>query len=196
MLQAKQKLIQGNKRFINNEILTAKLLLNNQQQQKLKTQKPFAVVLGCSDSRIPIETIFDQGPGNLFIIRIAGNIVATSQVGSIELAVSLYNIPLVLVLGHSYCNAVMATIDKLQTKKTVSYGIHSITKRITPSVKTLINKKLPENELINQSIMANIKNSVNKLYKKSEILQQKVDSNQLLITGAHYDLTTRVVDFI
>ncbi len=193
--QAKQALIDGNNRFIQGKSLVNKFLPTGKEEIP-KAQKPFAVILSCADSRVPVETIFDQSFGDLFIIRIAGNIVAPSQIGSVEFAVSSYNSPLVLVLGHSYCGAIIATIDKLKGKKIVSENIYSITKRIAPSVKLSMKKTLSENELINESIRANIKNSVNKLYKKSEILQQKVNSKQLIIIGAEYDLATGVVGFI
>lgn len=196
ILTAKAKLIEGNNRFINNKTLNREFSPHHNIHEIPQQQKPFAIILGCSDSRVPIEAIFDQGFGDLFIIRIAGNIVAPSQIGSIEFALSLYNSPLVIVLGHSHCGAITATIDKHQGKQIASESIYSITKRITPSVVEFMDKGLSLEDITDMAIKANINNSLNKLRQNSDIVSNKITNNELLVIGAHYDLNTGVVDFL
>lgn len=190
--EAQQRLIDGNKRFINNNAIEKNF---SAQQEVVTPQKPFAIILGCSDSRVPIETIFNQSFGDLFIIRIAGNIVAPSQIGSIEFAVSLYNTPLVIVLGHTHCGAVSAAIDELIHKKPLSQSVHSITKRIKPVIEPLLTDDITHNDLVCQVANANILQSVSQLKNNSEILKQKIKKQTLSIIGAKYSLQSGEVDF-
>ncbi|HLZ99726.1 MAG TPA: carbonic anhydrase [Steroidobacteraceae bacterium] len=161
-------------------------------------QQPFAVILGCSDSRVPVEIVFDQGLGDLFVIRVAGNIVAPSQVGSVEFAAEQYGTRLVVVLGHSQCGAVGATVEQLQRpKENQSYNLHSIVELIRPSVEDLLATDLRYNidELIHHAVRANIRASANHLRHGSEIIEQLIRDRGLLVVGAEYSLQSGVVDF-
>jgi carbonic anhydrase len=193
--QAKQKLILGNQRFIDDTILHHTFRQHNHTKD-IEAQHPFAIILGCSDSRVPIETIFDQSFGDLFVIRIAGNIVAPSQMGSIEFALSQFKTPLIVVLGHSNCGAVTATIDECINKTHLSDTLHSITDRIKPAILPLINLGLSSQELINQSVEVNIINSIKKLQQKSSIIKETIANKQLEIIGANYSLRSGKVHFL
>jgi carbonic anhydrase len=161
-------------------------------------QEPFAIVLGCSDSRVPAEIVFDQGLGDLFVIRVAGNIVASSQVGSVEFAAERFGTRLVVVLGHSRCGAILATLEELQQPTGHrSRNLRSIVDRIRPSVEPLLATELRHDPdaLIRQAVRANIRASANQLRHGSEILEQLVRNTGLLVVGAEYSLETGVVDF-
>ena len=161
-------------------------------------QEPFAVILGCSDSRVPLEIIFDQGLGDLFVIRVAGNIVAPSQIGSVEFAVEQFGTPLVVVLGHSNCGAVKATLEQLERPSANrSPNLKSIVSRISPSVETLIETKpeLSADQLLPHAVRANVRASVNQLKHGSSILENLVDQEKLLIVGAEYCLEQGSVEF-
>jgi len=154
------------------------------------------VILGCSDSRVPAETVFDQGLGDLFVIRVAGNIVAPSQVGSIEFAAEHFGTRLVIVLGHSHCGAVNATIDHLENPgPSASVGLQSIVDRVRPSVETLISAGLSGCELSDAAVKANVRSSVDKLRHGSVLLENLIDEDGLVIIGAEYDLSTGKVEF-
>ncbi len=161
-------------------------------------QEPFAIVLGCSDSRVPAELVFDQGFGALFVIRVAGNIVAPSQVGSVEFAAARFGTPLVVVLGHTQCGAILATVDELrQPAPNQSRNLRSIVDRIRPSVAPLLAAGLaarPE-ELVANAVRANIASSAAHLRTGSEILEGLVRAGKLLVVGAEYSLESGVVDF-
>jgi carbonic anhydrase len=162
-------------------------------------QEPFAVILGCSDSRVPAEIVFDQGLGDLFVIRVAGNIVAPSQVGSVEFAVSQYGTRLVVVLGHSQCGAVGATVEQLlRPTGDQSRNIRSIVDRIRPSVEGLLETELRHqpDALIQKAVRANVRTSVNQLRHGSALLEDLVENDGLLIVGAEYSLATGVVEFL
>ena len=161
-------------------------------------QAPFAVVVGCSDSRVPPEIVFDQGLGDLFVIRVAGNIVAPSQIGSVEFAAENFGCQLVVVLGHSNCGAVSATLEQLQhSEEARSENLRSIVDRISPSVEGLLESDLKDNPeaLLEAAVEANIRASVKQLRQGSDILKQLVESRELLIVGAEYSLQTGVVNF-
>jgi carbonic anhydrase len=161
-------------------------------------QEPFAIILGCSDSRVPAEIVFDQGLGDLFVIRVAGNIVASSQIGSVEFAAERFGTPLVVVLGHSSCGAVLATLEELiRPRESQSRNLRSIVNRIRPSVQSLLATELrndPE-ALVRQAVRSNVRVSVSHLRHGSEILEQLIQKEQLLVVGAEYSLETGVVDF-
>jgi carbonic anhydrase len=161
-------------------------------------QQPFAAVLGCSDSRVPVEIVFDQGLGDLFVIRVAGNIVAPSQVGSVEFAAEQFGTRLVVVLGHSDCGAVVATLEQLKRpKENQSRNLRSIVDLVRPSVEDLLATDLSNDlpELVHQAVRANIRASVNHLRHGSEIIEQLIRNDGLLVVGAEYSLKTGVVDF-
>jgi carbonic anhydrase len=161
-------------------------------------QEPFAIILGCSDSRVPAEIVFDQGLGDLFVIRVAGNIVAPSQIGSVEFAASRFSTRLVVVLGHSKCGAILATLEELsRPSEAQSRNLRSIVDRVRPSVEALLMTELrdePE-ELIRQAVRANIRASADHLRHGSEVLEQLIQTDGLLVVGAEYCLETGLVDF-
>ncbi|NCF51066.1 carbonic anhydrase [Gammaproteobacteria bacterium] len=162
-------------------------------------QEPFAIVLGCSDSRVPAEIVFDQGLGDLFVIRVAGNIVAPSQIGSVEFAVTSFATQLVVVLGHSNCGAVLTTVEQLQAPTdTRSRNLRSIVNLIRPSVEQCIRSGTHEHQdaLVERAVRANIHASVRHLRRDSEILQEFISENRLRIIGAEYSLDTGRVEFL
>ncbi len=161
-------------------------------------QEPFAIILGCSDSRVPAELVFDQGLGDLFVIRVAGNIVAPSQVGSVEFAAERFGTRLVVVLGHSNCGAVVATVEELgRPTQDQSKNLRTIVDRIRPSVEPLLATELKHrpDELVHQAVRANIRASVSHLRHGSEVLEQLIARDGLVIVGAEYSLETGAVDF-
>jgi carbonic anhydrase len=163
-----------------------------------KEQQPFAIILGCSDSRVPAEIVFDQGLGDLFVIRVAGNIVAPSQVGSVEFAAARFGTRLVVVLGHSQCGAILATLEELQQPTAnQSRNLRSIVDRIRPSIEGLLKAGLRHDldALVRHAVRANVRVSVDHLRHGSEVLEQLVQDAGLRVVGAEYSLETGVVEF-
>ena len=161
-------------------------------------QEPFAIVLGCSDSRVPAELIFDQGFGDLFVIRVAGNIVAPSQVGSVEFAASRFGTRLVVVLGHSHCGAVQAALDELEGHPTSdSQNLRSIVNRVRPPLELLLKSRESQDgtTIFREAVRANVEASANHLRHGSELLERLIRENGLLVVGAEYSLENGVVDF-
>jgi carbonic anhydrase len=192
------RLRDGNRRFVANES-TAPLLTPSQRLALTNGQQPFAIVLGCSDSRVPAELVFDQGFGDLFVIRVAGNIVAPSQVGSVEFAASRFGTRLVVVMGHSQCGAVIATLEELQGRSTTqSRNLRSIVERVRPAVETLLtNRELGDlDAVVRDAVRANVLASVNHLRHGSPLLEELAETAGLLVVGAEYSLETGVVSFI
>ncbi len=198
-LEALALLREGNKRFIAEVRSSEDGQASRTRRLSLTDgQEPFAIILGCSDSRVPAELVFDQGLGDLFVIRVAGNIVAPSQVGSVEFAAERFHTRLVVVLGHSKCGAVEATIEELGRPTTdQSRNLRSIVDRIRPSVAPLFATELRNNPqaLSYEAVRANIRASVNHLRHGSDVLEQVIDRDGLLIVGAEYSVDTGVVDF-
>ena len=193
-LEALNRLREGNQRFAANQF--ADHAVQSSREQSVAGQKPFAIILGCSDSRVPAELIFDQGLGDLFVIRVAGNIVAPSQVGSVEFAAAEFGTRLVVVLGHTQCGAIRATIDELvQTSENRSPNLRSIVDRIRPAVQPLINAGIPATALINQAVRANILSSAEHLRHGSDIIEELIRNDDLLVVGAEYSLETGKVEF-
>ncbi len=193
------RLQQGNERFVSGVSSIDKPISQIREKSISDSQAPFAIILGCSDSRVPAEIVFDQGLGDLFVIRVAGNIVAPSQIGSVEFAVEQFGTPLVVVLGHSNCGAVHATIDVLQSSaETQSKNLHSIVKRIRPIVEPLLHTDLNNNkeQLVEACIRANILAAVNHLSSGSQMLESYLLQGKINIVGAEYSLQTGKVDFI
>ena len=196
--EALKRLREGNRRFAS-DVSSRDMLMSPTRRRTLMTgQEPFAIILGCSDSRVPAEIVFDQGLGDLFVIRVAGNIVAPSQVGSVEFAAARFATRLVVVLGHSQCGAVLATLEELQRPtENQSPNLHSIVDRVRPSVEGLLETELrhdPE-ALVRQAVRANIRASTNQLRHGSEILENLIRKEGLLVVGAEYSLETGVVHF-
>jgi carbonic anhydrase len=161
----------------------------------LTGQAPFATILSCADSRVPVELIFDQGLGDLFVIRVAGNIVAPSQAGSVEFAAAVLGTKLVVVLGHSHCGAVDATLSELRREQAQSSpNLQAIIGRIRPAVEPLIEQD--ENTSLHEAVVANVHHSVERLHRDSDILEKLVDSDDLKIIGAEYSMETGLVTFL
>jgi carbonic anhydrase len=195
---ALHRLRQGNQRFVAN-VRDRGMLTDPARRIELTAgQAPFAIVLGCSDSRVPAELVFDQGLGDLFVIRVAGNIVAPSQVGSVEFAADRFGTRLVVVLGHSRCGAILATIEELSRPTgESSRNLQSIVNRIRPSVEPLLTTALgaePE-ALVQAAVRANILASTNHLRHGSELLEQLIQTDGLRVVGAEYSLETGAVEF-
>src|ERR1051325_11690279 len=196
-LEALARLKDGNRRFVANQ--TAPEPVDMRKRAALAAgQEPFAIILGCSDSRVPAELVFDQGFGDLFVIRVAGNIVAPSQIGSVEFAAEAFDTRLVVVLGHSKCGAITATLEELRRpNEKQSRNLRAIVDRVRPSVEGLLDTPIAkdENELIRQAVRANIRSSADHLRHGSEVLEQLIDTSGLLVVGAEYSLETGLVDF-
>jgi carbonic anhydrase len=196
--EALERLQEGNRRFASSVRGTAASLTHAKRAELATGQQPFAIILGCSDSRVPAEFVFDQGLGDLFVIRVAGNIVAPSQVGSVEFAAARYDTRLVVVLGHSQCGAILATLDELQ-KPTAdqSPNLRAIVDRIRPSVEGLLATDIRHdvNALVKQAVTANIRASVDHLRHGSQVLEQLIQDEGLRVVGAEYSLETGIVDF-
>jgi carbonic anhydrase len=196
--EALDRLKQGNQRFAAGVRSVDALVKQMQRSNLVNGQEPFAVILGCSDSRVPAETVFDQGLGDLFVIRVAGNIVAPSQIGSVEFAVERFGIPLVVVLGHTNCGAVSATLADLHSPHPGrSHNVMSIVGRIRPTVEPLFGTELrnhPE-KLLQAATRANISASTNQLRHSSPLLEQLIQEGRLTVVGAEYSLETGVTEF-
>ncbi len=191
---------QGNARYVDS--LTSDPSMQR-RPELVKDQDPLAIILGCSDARVPVEIIFDQGLGDLFVIRVAGNIVAPSQIGSIEFAAKKFGTQIVVVLGHSHCGAVTACVEAtINPEQNYSPNLQSIVDRIRPSVYNLYElatangQDVDVDALIDRSMRANVRMSVSQLKHGSRILEDLSDSGQLLIVGAEYDLETGLVRFL
>jgi carbonic anhydrase len=197
-VEALRRLRDGNRRFVAGKGSRDLATEHSRRFECIQEQEPFAIVLGCSDSRVPAELVFDQGLGDLFVIRVAGNIVAPSQVGSIEFAADRFGTLLVVVLGHSQCGAVQAAVETLgRPQPGESPNLGFIVKSIRPSIEAVLLSRARQDEasLLRNAIRENIRTSANKLRNGSEVLERLIHDNGLLVVGAEYSLETGVVDF-
>lgn len=198
-VEALERLKAGNRRFMSATLEHCRTsVLLDRRDELIEGQAPFAVILGCSDSRVPAEIIFDQGLGDLFVIRVAGNIVASSQIGSVEFAVERFGTPLVVVLGHSRCGAVAAAVEALACpEERLSSNLHSIIDRITPTVEAVreAGEGADPDELLRQAVRWNIRTSVRQLHDASPSLQGLIQRHALAILGAEYYVETGEVAF-
>ena len=187
--QSLSRLREGNRRFVESR--------QGPPPRPGTSQQPFAIVLGCSDARVPAELVFGQGFGDLFVIRVAGNIVAPSQVGSVEFAAELFGIRLAVVLGHTQCGAVMATLDVLRRPKgTESANLRAIVDRIRPAVEPLVVAGDKQGaDVVAAAVRANVRASVQQLRHGSTLLEHRIEQDGLLIVGAEYCLETGAVEF-
>jgi carbonic anhydrase len=195
-LEALVRLREGNRRFASGTGSVDGLSSRARRATLVTGQEPLAIVLGCSDSRVPAEIVFDQGLGDLFVIRVAGNVVAPSQVGSVEFAAERFGTRLVVVLGHSQCGAVVATLEELQQpNEKQSRNLRSIVDRIRPSVESLLATKLREDldALVREAVRANVRASVDHLRHGSEVLERLIEHDDLLVVGAEYSLESGIV---
>jgi carbonic anhydrase len=189
---------EGNRRFVADVRSHENLPSRARRVELAAGQAPFATILGCSDSRVPVEIVFDQGLGDLFVIRVAGNIVAPSQIGSVEFAAERFGTRLVVVLGHSHCGAVETTIEQLKRpRENQSRNLHSIVDLVRPSVEALLASDLTHDadRLIHEAVRANIRASVKHLRSGSDIIENLIQKDGLLIVGAEYSLEAGEVDF-
>ena len=196
--EALARLRDGNLRFTSDTRRSDLFSGQDRRFELTKGQRPIAIILGCSDSRVPAEIVFDQGLGDLFVIRVAGNIVAPSQVGSVEFAAERFGTRLVVVLGHSQCGAILATLEELrQPTENQSRNLQSIVDRVRPSVEGLLRTELSSDTeaLVREAVRVNIRASANHLRHGSEILEQLIQRDGLLVVGAEYSLQTGAVDF-
>jgi carbonic anhydrase len=197
--EALDRLRQGNARFAANMGSAGTLVSDSQRVALAGGQQPFAIILGCSDSRVPAEIVFDQGLGDLFVIRVAGNIVAPSQVGSVEFAAARFDTRLVVVLGHSQCGAIVATLEELQRPtENQSRNLAAIVDRVRPSVEGLLKTNLRHDRqaLITEGVRANIRASVDHLRHGSQVLEHLIQNDGLRVVGAEYSLETGRVEFL
>lgn len=196
--EALKRLAVGNGRFVADTHRGVAVNTRARPDTLTAGQEPFAIILGCSDSRVPAEIVFDQGLGDLFVIRVAGNVVSPSQVGSVEFAAELFATRLVVVLGHSGCGAVKATIEELERPSASrSPGMASIVNRIRPSVEPLFETELRHDreKLLTCAVRANIEAAAEHLRHGSGLLEKLIQEDNLVIVGAEYSLDTGVVDF-
>jgi carbonic anhydrase len=197
-LEALERLRDGNRRFVAEVRSRDTLASQARRSEVVAGQEPFAIILGCSDSRVPAEIVFDQGLGDLFVIRVAGNIVAPSQIGSVEFAAARYGTRLVVVLGHSQCGAILATLEELQRPtKNQSRNLHAIVDRVRPSVEALLGTALRHDHdaLVHDAVRANVRVSASHLRHGSEVLEELIQKEGLVVVGAEYSLETGLVEF-
>ena len=197
-LESLERLQVGNRRFIEGHQAHAEITLRDQLEASNRAQQPFAIVIGCSDSRVPVEIVFDQGIGDLFVIRVAGNVVAPSQIDSVEFAVDQFGTQLVVVLGHSNCGAIRATLDELhRPDEKRSANLHSIVDRIRPAVESLVGGELEDDReaMVRAGVRANVSSSVEQLRHGSTLLENLIAAERLYVVGAEYSLNTGLVEF-
>jgi len=196
--EALDKLIEGNKRYAADLRSLESMLSHSRRGALTEGQTPFAIILGCSDSRVPAEVVFDQGLGDLFVVRVAGNIVAPSQVGSVEFAAELFGTRLVVVMGHTHCGAITVTLDSLRNPDpSSSQNVQSIVQRIRPAVEGLLHTNLADDReaLEREAVRANVRASVNHLRHGSAIIERLIAEQGLMVVGSEYDLETGRVEF-
>ncbi len=196
--EALRRLREGNARFASNLLSVDSLLSYTRRAELSAGQQPFAIILGCSDSRVPAEIVFDQGIGDLFVIRVAGNVVAPSQIGSVEFAAARFGTRLVVVLGHTSCGAIVATVEALAgAAGPDSVNLRSIVDFVRPSVEGLMSSLLARDQeaLVREACRANVRASADHLRHGSPLLEKLIAEDGLLVVGAEYDLTTGQVDF-
>ncbi len=195
---ALERLREGNLRFATHVSGPEEFLTSTRRAELTQVQEPLAIILGCSDARVPAEIVFDQGLGDLFVIRVAGNIVAPSQVGSVEFASARFGTRLVVVLGHSQCGAILATLEEIaRPTESQSPNLKAIVDRVRPSVEGLLETSLRDdlNALIREAVRVNIRASASHLRHGSQLLEQLIQNDGLVVVGAEYSLETGLVEF-
>jgi len=192
------RLKEGNRHFASDEFLCETVTSQSVRHELTSGQEPFAIVLGCSDSRVPAELVFDQGLGDLFVIRVAGNIVAPSLIGSVEFAATKFGTRLVVVMGHTQCGAIEATVEAMQHPEwDQSANLCSIVDRVRPAVEKVMDAGVGDfAELVKRSVRANVELSVRQLLDESAVLRSLMENDGLVVVGAEYSLETGVVEFL
>ena len=186
--EALSRLVEGNKRYYGGA-LTHPRQGESRRREIAPKQSPFAVVLGCSDSRVPPEIVFDQGLGDLFDVRVAGNVADNTTIGSIEYSVEMQGVELILVLGHERCGLIKAALMNQKVQGDIADIVEEVQQVIAPS------RNMPGNALDN-AIRANVNYAVAKLGRVSPILSERLANGQLMIVGGIYDLDTGIVEFL
>jgi carbonic anhydrase len=195
--EALVRLQEGNRRYVQN-VRSVDSMISHSRRGNMGLQSPFAIVLGCSDSRAPAEIVFDQGLGDLFVIRVAGNIVAPSQIGSVEFAAERFGTRLVVVMGHTTCGAIEAALEAVTSAQTPeSRNQQSIVNRVRPAVEALVHTDLARDptRLRREAMRANVRASVNHLRHGSEVIERLAATGGLAVVGAELDLNTGEVLF-
>jgi carbonic anhydrase len=195
--EALARLKAGNARYVQN-VRSVDSMLSHSKRDISAPQIPVAIVLGCSDSRAPAEIVFDQGLGDLFVIRVAGNIVAPSQIGSVEFAAERFGTRLVVVMGHTNCGAIHATIEAISGEQgSASRNLMSIVNRVRPSIEGLMATELANDpvRLHREAMRANVRASVSHLRHGSEVIERLAHEGGLAIVGSELDLESGEVTF-
>jgi carbonic anhydrase len=196
--RALERLKAGNRQYVEERSEGEPPVLSERRLELLRQQDPFAIIVGCADSRVPSELVFDAGLGDLFVIRVAGNVMAPSQIGSVEYAAKRFGTRLAVVLGHSHCGAVTAALEELDGKASYeSPNFRSIVDRIRPAVEPLLDRKpeLDPEERLRQAVRANVRAAAAQLRDGSALVERLVEDGELLVVGAEYCLETGVVEF-
>jgi carbonic anhydrase len=187
---------EGNRRFVNNVRSIEALASQGRRDAFTEGQSPNAIILSCSDSRVPSEIVFDCGLGDLFVVRVAGNVCAPSLVGSVEFAAAAFGTELVVVMGHTRCGAVKATLDALSDRGgELSANIRDIVDRIRPAVLPLLDRNVDPDELIHDATRANVLHAADHLRHGSPVLERRITEGKLVVVGAEYALETGEVEF-
>jgi carbonic anhydrase len=194
---ALERLKEGNRRFVADSLSREGLGLHARRTELATGQEPFAVILGCSDSRVPVEIVFDQGLGDLFVIRVAGNIVAPSLIGSVEFAAQRFGTRLVVVLGHSRCGAVLAALEEGPPAEGQSRNLNSIVERVRASIaeSNVADSSTDPDDRVRRAVRANIRSSARQLRHGSEVIERLEREDGLVVVGAKYSLESGIVDF-
>ena len=196
--EALERLKEGNGRFVAGIRSVDPQTTQEKRKELVGGQAPFAIILSCADSRVPVELVFDQDLGDLFVIRVAGNVINPAILGSIEYAALVAGTRLVVVMGHTQCGAVMATLQEIQQPTpNLSPHIDAIVQQIRPSIDTLLKTDLQHDHdaLLQQAIRDNVCASVEQMRHHSTSLQQLIENDGLMVVGAEYSLETGIVDF-
>lgn len=196
--QALQELKSGNKRYLSGKTKHFEVDSVRREMTAINGQKPVAIVLGCSDSRVPVEMVFDQGLAELFVVRVAGNVCATSELASIEYGIKYLGIPLVIVLGHSDCGAVKAAVDSAVNGSLLPGNLPTIMSKIAPAVAAARKSHPAEkgDQLVHSSAVANVWLAANDMLSNSSIVKEAVFSGKVKIVGAMRDLKTGTITFL
>lgn len=197
--EALKRLKEGNDRFVQGVKSINSLLSHNQKAELAdQGQRPYAIILGCADSRAPAETVFDAGLGDLFVVRIAGNIISPMGLGSIEFAAANFGTPLCVVLGHTKCGAVAATVEAVQKKKRApSDHIQDIVLEIEPSVKLAIAAGSKQDRpLVEEAARLNVVRNMERILERSSILSSLAEKDLFKVVGGVYNLHTGYVEFL
>lgn len=196
--QALERLRQGNRRFVDNVRSVDSVLSQSARASLVRAQSPLAVVYSCSDSRAPAELVFDQGLGDLFVVRVAGNVVAPSLVGSVEFAVANFGVQLILVMGHTQCGVIAATVDSILMRRAFTRNVGDIIERVRPAIEEVVLASSAQEDrgaLLDAAMRANVRSSADQLRRGSGLVANLVAEGRALVVGAQYSLETGAVDF-